>query len=222
MSFVLAATLVVTGLTLTAPSVQARADYSSFFEGQPRLSGAGWAACVVPVTWSVDVRWLDPPVARREIRRLKRAWAIWSQASAIPVQFTGRERLEFDPGTNGLRRTDWSPHPPRHVYLAFKTARQVPIMTRGVIGLAMPSIVLLPTREIVGGMSIFRRGYVVKERIANPKRVIHLYLHEIGHILGLGHARRDINVMYPSLDTMVGLGPGDRAGVAAITQECTW
>lgn len=212
--------MVLTGMALASPA-QARDDYTSFFAGDRVLAGAGWAACPTPLTWSVDVRGLETRVARREVRRLKEAWEMWSTASGIPVLYTGRDRLAFDPGTNGLRRVDGSRQPDRHVYLAFKTAREVSIMTRGVVGIAMPSIVLLPTREIVAGMSIFRRGYVLKERKVNTKRVVHLYLHELGHILGLGHARRDNNVMYPSLDTMVSLGPGDRAGVTALTQECT-
>lgn len=94
-------------------------------------------------------------------------------------------------------------------------------MTRGVIGLGMPSIVLLPDREIVAGMAIFRRGYVLEHRKEDPDRVLHVYLHELGHVLGLGHAGNQVNVMYPSLDHMTSLGRGDVAGVRAMTQPCT-
>ena len=217
---VLATVTLFAGSALMAPPAQAKPDYTSFFFNDSLLFRAGWAACPAPVTWSVDTRGLTASVARREIRRLKQAWSMWSEASGIRVRFVGRQRLVFDPATNGLRRADGAPRPDRHVYLAFKSARQVPIMTRGVIGLAMPTLVLLPTREIVGGMTIFRRGYVVKERKVRPRRVMHLYLHEIGHVLGLGHARKRSNIMYPSLDTMVTLGRGDRRGIASITQPC--
>lgn len=172
------------------------------------------------MTWSADTRGLTARQARREIKRLGQAWSAWSIASGVPVRFTGRERLRFDPGTNGLRRPDGAPQPDRHVYIAFKTSRQVPLMTRGVVGMAMPSVVMIPSREIVAGVAVFRRGYVIEQRKVNPDRVVHLYLHEIGHVMGLGHARSRTNVMYPGLDHVTRLGDGDRLGVKAITQPC--
>lgn len=208
-------------VSVVAPvPARAEADYSSFF-WQRELADAGWAACEEPVTWSIDVRGLTSTQARREIRRLEQAWGEWTAASGIAVQFTGRESLVFDPGTNGLRRPDGSPQPDRHVYLAFKTQRQVPIMIRGIIGLAMPSTVLVPSREIVAGVAVFRRSFVLEQRKVEPDRVLHLYLHELGHVLGLGHAGKQDNVMYPSIDHLTELGVGDREGIEAFTQPCT-
>lgn len=209
----------VASVVASAPA-RAEADYSSFF-WQRDLADAGWATCEQPVTWSIDVRGLNPAQARREIRRVKQAWGEWTAASGISVRFAGREPLEFDPGTNSLRRLDGSPQPDRHVYIAFKTQRQVPIMVRGIIGLAMPSIVLVPSREIVAGVAVFRRSFVLEQRKAEPDRVLHLYLHELGHVLGLGHAGKQDNVMYPSIDHLAELGVGDRAGIEAFTQPCT-
>lgn len=213
----------VSGVVLalgSAMPARAEADYSSFF-WQRDLEGAGWARCEQPLTWSVDVRGLTSRQSRREIKRIEQAWQTWSAASGVTARFTGRESLVFDPATNGLRRPDGSPPPDRHVYLAFKTQSQVPIMIRGIVGLAMPSIVLVPSREIVSGMAIFRRGFVLTERKADPDRVTHLYLHELGHVLGLGHAGLQDNVMYPSMDHLTSLGTGDSAGVKAMTQPCT-
>ncbi len=92
---------------------------------------------------------------------------------------------------------------------------------RGVIGLAKPAVVLLPSREIIAGVAVFRRSYILEERKVDPDRVMHLYLHELGHVMGLGHAGREDNVMYPSLDHLVKLGTGDEAGVDHYTQTCT-
>jgi hypothetical protein len=203
---------------VTAPAAQA-ADYSSFFRERV-LVGAGWAACEEPVTWTVDVGGLSTGEARSEVGRLKKAWAAWSQASGIRVSYEGRESLVFDPATNGLRRADGSPISDRHVYLAFKSTRQVPIMVTDVVGLAMPSVVLLPTREIVAGMAIFRRDFVRRERKVKPYRVLHLYMHEIGHVLGLGHATKPSNVMYPALDHLSALGRGDVVGIRSLVQPC--
>lgn len=218
-ALLVAASLVLSG-SVTALPARAEADYSSFF-WQRELEGAGWARCEQPLTWSVDVRGLTPQQSRSEITRLKKAWQTWSEASGVSVRFTGKEPLDFDPGTNGLRRPDGSPQPDRHVYLAFKTQRQVPIMVRGVIGLGMPSVVLVPSREIVAGVAIFRRSYVLDERKVEPERVSHLYLHELGHVMGLGHAGKQDNVMYPSLDHLAALGNGDREGVDTFAQPCT-
>ena len=213
------ALLVLASVVVAAPA-RAEADYSSFF-WQRDLAGAGWADCEEPLTWSVDTRGLTSRQARREIRRLEQAWSTWTGVSGISTRFTGRESLVFDPGTNGLRRPDGVPQPDRHVYIAFKTQRQVPIMVRGVIGLAMPSIVLVPSREVVAGVAVFRRSFVLEQRRTDPDRVLHLYLHELGHVLGLGHAGKQDNVMYPSIDHLTELGRGDRAGIEAFTQPCT-
>ena len=70
-------------------------------------------------------------------------------------------------------------------------------------------------------MAVFRRGYVLREQSAEPRHLTHLYLHELGHIFGLGHANSPANVMYPTLGTLTDLGAGDRAGARAHTQECT-
>jgi len=208
-----------TGIVLSAGSGSAGAaepllapeseDYSSFF-ADADLLGAGWAACPDPVTWSVDTRGFTARVSRREVRRLEAAWSQWSVASGVIVKFVGTERLNLDPATNGLRPADGSAVPERHVFIAFKTAGQVPMMEGAAVGLAMPSLVLMPTREIIGGMVILRRGYVLKQRNVDPARVKHLYMHEIGHVIGLGHAEYEGNVMYPTIDHLGTLGAGDR------------
>ncbi len=195
-------------------------SYTSFFT-EPELVGAGWSACPVPVTWSIDVRALTAGAARAEVKRLKQAWSQWSEAAGLTFKFAGRQDLVFNSATNNLEAADGSPQPTRHVYLAMKSRKQVSIMRQTTVGLAMPSVVLLPTREIVAGMAIFRRGYVKAERRSSLLRLKRLYLHELGHVLGLGHSGSTSDVMFAEMDTIDRLGPGDKAGVAAFTQPCT-
>jgi hypothetical protein len=107
-----------------------------------------------------------------------------------------------------------------HVYIAFKTPSQVPIMASNAVGLAMPTAVISSTQEITAGMAIFRRGYVVEQRRIAPDRIANLYIHELGHVLGLGHANSARNVMHPTLGELTRLGDGDAAGIRDITQPC--
>lgn len=194
-------------------------DYSSFFT-DPVLRWSGWSACEEPLTWTVDVRGMRRRVARAEISRLKEAWATWAAPSGLHVQFEGRERLVFDPSTNALRPETGVPRSDRHVYMGFKSHAEVPLLGDSAVGVAMPTVVLVPNREVVAGMAIFRRGYVLDERRVAVDRVMQLYLHELGHVLGLGHAQSTDDIMYAQLDHRMDIGPGDRAGIRAVTQGC--
>jgi hypothetical protein len=194
-------------------------DYSSFFDDDV-LRGSGWSTCPGPVTWSVDTRGLSAAAAEREVRRLTKALTLWSRHSSIPLEFIGRQDLVYDNDAFVLRSaTDPAPRT-RHIYIGFYGAREVPGLSGSVVGLARPTSVFTDERELVGGMAVFRRGYVTREASAEPRHLTHLYLHELGHIFGLGHAASPVNVMYPTLGTLTTLGPGDRAGVRAHTREC--
>ena len=193
-------------------------DHSSFFEAS-ELEGAGWASCQ-PITWSVDTRGMTAAQSRREIARLGQAWRLWADAAGVRVTFTGREHLVYDPATYGLVAADGSAARDHHVVIAFKTRKQVPILAGGAVGLAKPTLVLVDERRIVGGMAILMRGYAIEQARQDPSALVHVYAHEIGHILGLGHAQSRSNVMYPEVTGRTQLGAGDATGIARITQPC--
>ena len=219
-------TAVVFALALGVAPIQAAqasasyssSDYSSFF-GDGELTGAGWATCA-PITWSADTRGLTSAQARREIARLRDAWALWAEAAGVKAFFTGREDLAYDPASYGLVPADGSAPVEQHVYIAFKTRKQVPILTGGAVGLAKPTQVLVEERRIVGGMAILMRGYAIEQGRTNPSALAHVYAHELGHVLGLGHAESRANVMYPEVQSVTRLGDGDASGIARFTQEC--
>jgi hypothetical protein len=204
--------------TRQAVALAAESDYSSFF-GDDALRGSGWAACPEPVTWSVDMGRLSPAAAQREMARLQKALGLWSRYSGVPLEFAGRQPLVYDNTSYQLRAADNSAPRTRHIYIGFYGGKEVAGLSGNVVGLARPTSVL--AGELISGMAVFRRGYVLREQSEEPRHLTHLYLHELGHIFGLGHATSPENVMYPTLGTMTDLGPGDRAGARDFAQECT-
>jgi hypothetical protein len=201
-----------------AVALAAESDYSSFF-GDDALSGSGWSACPEPVTWSVDMGRLSPAAAKREMARLQKALGLWSRYSGVPLEFAGHQPLVYDNTSYQLRAADNSAPRTRHIYIGFYGGKEVAGLSGNVVGLARPTSVL--AGELVSGMAVFRRGYVLRQQSEEPRHLTHLYLHELGHIFGLGHATSPTNVMYPTLGTMTDLGPGDRAGARDFAQECT-
>jgi hypothetical protein len=216
----LAVALVIGIAPAQAAAPDLASDYSSFFTDDT-LRGSGWAVCPQPVTWSVDTGRLSPAAAKREMARLREALGVWSRHSGVPLEFAGRQPLVYDNTSYQLRAADNSTPRPRHIYIGFYGGKEVAGLSGNVVGLARPTSVLTDQRELVGGMAVFRRGYVLREQSAEPRHLTHLYLHELGHIFGLGHATSPANVMYPTLGTMTDLGPGDRAGARAHARECT-
>lgn len=179
----------------------------------------GWETCATPVTWTVDVNGMGLTAARQEIQRLKAALATWSRGSGVPVEFKGQQDLRWDAATNTLKPADGSQVRKRHVYIGFFSASVVSGLSGSVVGLAMPTSVV--NKAFDGGMAVFRRGYVMHERSAMPAHLASLYLHELGHVWGLGHSTSTANVMYPTLGTLTDLGPGDRLGVETVTRKCS-
>jgi hypothetical protein len=216
----LAVALLIGGSPAQAAPSSVESDYSSFFTDDT-LRGSGWAACPDPVTWSVDMGRLSPAAARREMARLQKALGMWSRYSGVPLEFAGRQPLVYDNASYQLRAVDNSTPRTRHIYIGFYGAKEVSGLSGNVVGLARPTSVLTAERELVAGMAVFRRGYVLREQVAEPRHLTHLYLHELGHIFGLGHATSPTNVMYPTLGTLTDLGPGDRAGARTHAQACT-
>ena len=214
-----AVALVPAWLPAPAAAQPPEADYSSFFAGDA-LEGAAWRACAAGGTARVGPRTTGAAARTRAGARQRRDLEVWSLHSGIPVRFAGRERLTYDNTSYLLRASGEGPTPARHIYIGFYGAREVAGLSGNVVGLARPTSVLTSEREVVSGMAVFRRGYVLREQKAEPRHLTHLYLHELGHVFGLGHASSEVNVMYPSLGTLTDLGPGDRAGAATFTHPC--
>ena len=136
------------------------------------------------------------------------------------MKFTGREDLDYDTNTHHLNPADGSPLRDRHIYIGFLEEGESPLFVDSVVGLAMPSRVLVSQRTIVTGVVAIRSSYVRQVRRVEPRYLRHLYLHEIGHTMGLGHAELKINVMEPTVRIKRILGPGDVTGARAMLRPC--
>lgn len=218
MTAVITAIAALLVMIVGAPQASASADHSSFFS-QADLVDSGWSTCR-SITWSADTRGLTARQSRREITRLRQAWRLWEEASGVTATFTGREEMAYDPVMLGLRPADRATTRDHHVYIAFKTRKQVPLLAGGAVGLGKPTYVYADERRIVGGMVILMRGYAIAQARKDPAALAHVYAHEIGHVLGMGHARSRDHVMYPEVAGITELGAGDVAGIASITQPC--
>lgn len=188
----------------------------SFFEqGQTQLIGSGWAACETPITWSTDTSRLTVTDARIAITQAKADVAKWSEASGLTFRYVGEVPVGYDKTTLQLLPTR---HPSdRHIFIAFLHNRETSLLDSRTVGLAMPSKVVVGPKEIVEGSVVLSIEYVKK---VNARRESALYLHELGHALGLGHGPDDKAVMYYIVGTNNELSPDDIEGIRRLTKVC--
>lgn len=181
------------------------------------ISGSiGWRSCA-PISWSIDPGALSPRTVNRQITALAWAFEQWSDASGLEFAYAGTIPTHYVPSSAELEPADGRSRP-RHIYLTWLTPVGVPELSGRTSGFAAPSQVSAGT--INGGRAVFKAGYVEAVTKRAPQKVRALYLHEIGHILGLGHAETQVNRMYPIVDEATSLGPGDVAGVRTLTRGC--
>lgn len=195
------------------------ADYSSIFATQmPSLDNSGWASCSSAISWSVDTRGLTADEATTQIANLTWAFDQWTQASGLVFTFAGTEKLAYNDDAFSLTPADGSPAQTRHIYLAFVADSDSARLGGGTVGLGSPSQVWPSTKEIVTGAAVFRTDHVESAGAREDKS---LFIHELGHVLGLAHASETTNIMYPVVSDHTELGAGDVNGVRSMTKPCT-
>ena len=212
-----AATKATAARTQAAAAVAA-ADYSSIFATQqPALTNSGWATCAAAITWSVDTGGLSADEAAAQIANLTWAFDQWTQGSGLAFQYTGTESLAYDDAAFSLKPANGSAMQSRHVYLAFVADGDSARLGGGTVGLGSPSQVWPSTKEIITGAAVFRTDHVKQ---ANTREDKSLYMHELGHVLGLAHASETSNIMYPVVSDHTDLGAGDVNGVRSMNKPC--
>lgn len=212
------ATVVVSAAFLSIIGVVAYAEsqVASIFVGSaPELINSGWADCDTPVTWSVDTSRLSAADQQIAITQFTSDFAKWGAASGLEFQYVGEVPVVYD-DTNYVVTSDVHPSE-RHIYVAFLQDAESTLLDTRTVGFASPTKVWQDAKEIVEGSVVLSIDYVKK---INKARQSALYLHELGHALGLGHGTSDQNVMYYLVDDNNTLSPGDVEGIRNLIKAC--
>ena len=202
-----------------SPKLDAETHFSSFFAGKNNnLLDSGWNACAGAITWSVDTGSLPTRTAAVEIKRLKSAFQKWSEATGLAFQFQGTSVMSYDRTSHHLSASEIPQT--RHIAIAVMPASASPLLKSHVYGFGMPSLVMDSSNEIIGGALVLKEEVVLAKTQRDPKTLDNLYLHELGHVMGLGHVSKTSEIMFPTIYRKTTLGSGDITGATTITQRC--
>ena len=212
------ATVVVSAAFLSIVGVVAYAEsqVASIFVGSaPDLINSGWADCDTPVTWSLDTSRVTPADAKIASDQFTKDFAQWGKASGLDFQYVGEVPVVYD-DTNYVVTSDVHPSA-RHIYVAFLKDSESTLLDKRTVGFASPTKVWKDSKEITEGSVVLSIDYVKK---INRNKQSALYLHELGHALGLGHGTSTENVMYYLVDDNNTLSPGDIEGIRNLVKAC--
>lgn len=198
-------------------------ESSSFFaESYPQLVGSGWSSCSSQVTWSLDEGAMPSRAAQVEQARLDEAFLAWSHQTGITFTFSGFDQRSYDPKTHQLRAqtVPAASQGSRHIAVAFLSSSDSPLLTTRTLGFGMPSMVYPGAREITEGVLVIKSEILKASSTFPAKARKSLYLHEIGHILGLGHSKEKSSIMFPIITGNVDLHHLDVTNVRSFIRPC--
>jgi hypothetical protein len=212
------ATVVVSAAFLSIIGVVAYAESqvaSIFIGSAPELINSGWADCDTPVTWSLDTSRVSEADRQVAITQLTADFKKWGDASGLEFEYVGEVPVTYD-DTNYVVTSEQHPSE-RHVYVAFLRDAESTLLDTRTVGFASPTRVWKDSKEITEGSVVLSIEYVKK---INKAKQSALYLHELGHALGLGHGTSEQNVMYYLVDSNNTLSPGDVEGIRNLIKAC--
>lgn len=179
------------------------------------FAGSGWATCSTPISFTTDTSHLPKAVAAKIRPDLTAAFDAWSHGSGYAFVDNGELPAEFNDATSSVTT---SSSLERNIAVYFVPNARSTMISSEVVGFASPNKVFADTKEIVGGFMVVSADYV---RVVDPIHRRSLFMHELGHALGLTDSDDPGNVMYRYLDNNATLASGDIAGIKAIEKVCT-
>ncbi len=212
------ATVVVAAAFLSIIGVVAYAESqvaSIFADSSPELINSGWADCDTPITWSVDTGRVSDADATTAVTQLTSDLAKWGGVSGLTFRYVGEVPVVYD-DTNYVVTSEEHPSE-RHLYIAFLADSDSSLLDKRTVGFASPTKVYRDKKEITEGSVVLSIDYVKK---INAQKQSALYLHELGHALGLAHGTALADVMYYLVDTNNTLSNADVAGIRALIKAC--
>ena len=168
----------------------------------------GWDPCE-PIRFQVNPT--NEPAGGRQL--IERALARASAASGLTFQ---------DEGTTDKRPFTEQFVPmgtDRPVVIGWATAAEFPDLAGDIAGLgggAAEEGILGRRYYVTGGIALDTDSFTAAE-LANRQQVMEaIVLHEIAHVIGLNHVSEPTELMAPTNNGQIDLGPGDREGLARL------
>lgn len=213
------AALAVSALPIASPAQAARGYSTTIVSGQTLR----WNPCQRQITYKVNVRKVGNKRAQRKaVREVKLAFRKLARETGLPFVYRGKTRI-LPTGSN------WHSKQRANAEIVVAYVRQnqrrfrSSLLSRG--AWAMGGTIYKkwgqPQKAVIG------KGFVVIDS-AKTRRIRkgfgrgatrgNLVLHELGHVVGLNHAKNRRQLMYPILTnrTPAGYARGDRRGLRRV------